>query len=418
MAGPESVRPDARRAHVDPRPAVRARDQGSGEPFPRGVGKCSRVVDHVGLEAGEPAVAFGADAQPGRHRLSRVRRRHVLATGEHQADGPVETQRRARHQWLDQHLLGAERAADRRRRDADPARREVEQRRERVAGVEQALRARCDHEGAVVIDPRRRSVRLDVALVDPRGDEAAVDHHVCGGERSGGVAVGDVVPLEYLVGAGIGGGLRVEDRLERLGIDEDGLGAIRRRGFRACDDQGDRLAREHGDVPCQRHGAPPIANRDDAEVVRCEDRDDAGHGEGGGGVDGSDPRVRVHGRHDPRVEEPSGRRLVCGEAGGARDLGERVGARSRDPDDAVGCAIPATVCHLRIVRVAGPVAPPDGPERTTRVATRSRGTRRDLPDRRQTSGHHPADSPESPTPGIYHVRPDPGRIGPSDQTGG
>ncbi len=261
----------------------------------------------------------------------------------------METQRRARHEWLDQHLLGAERAADRRRRDADPARREVEQRRERVAGGEQALRARCDHEGAVVIDPRRRGVRLDVALVDPRGGEAAVDHHVCGGERGGGVAVNDVVPLEYLVAAGIGDGLRVEDRLERLGIDEDQIGAIRRRRFCACDDQGDRLAREHGHVPCERHGAPPLASRD-AEVVRGQDRDDAGHRKGGGGVDGSDLCVRVHGRHDPRVEEPSGRRLVCGEACGACHLGERVGAWSRDPDDAVGCAIPATFCHPRIVR--------------------------------------------------------------------
>ncbi len=86
-----------------------------------------------------------------------------------------------------------------------------------------------------------------------------MDHDVRGGERGGGVAVGDVVPLEYLVGACVGGGHRVEDGLERLGIDEDGLGAVGRRGFRACDDQGDRLAREHGDVPCQRHGEPPIA---------------------------------------------------------------------------------------------------------------------------------------------------------------
>ena len=356
VAGPESVRPDARRAHVDHRPAVRARDQASGEPFPRGVGKRSRVVDHVGLEACEPAVAFGADAQPGRHRLSRVGRRHILAAGEHQTDGPAEAQRSARHQWLDQHLLGAERAADRRRRDADTAEREVEQRRERVAGVEQALGARCDHERAVVIDPRRGGVRLEVALVDPWGGEAAVDDHVCGGERRCGVAVGDVVPLEYLVGVCVGGSHRVEDRLERLGIDEDGLGAVGCRGLRACDDERDRLAREHGDVSCQRHVAPPAAARDDAKVVRREDRHDAGHGEGGGRVDGPDPRVRVHRRDDPRVEEPGRSRLVCGEAGGACHLGERVGARSRDPDYAEGCAVPATVCHLRIVRDASVIA--------------------------------------------------------------
>ena len=267
----------------------------------------------------------------------------------------METQRRARHQWLDEHLLGAERAADRRRRDADPARREVEQRRERVAGVEQALRARCDHEGAVIIDPRRRSVRLDVALVDPRGGEAAVDHYVCGGERSGGVAVGDVVPLAV-----------PRRRLHRRRPPRRGQAraARHRRGrprrhpsprLPYVRRPGDRLAREHSDIPCQRHGAPPIANRGNAEVVRSEDRDDAGHREGGRGIDGPDSRVRrlptrrrsARGgaRQEPSGLQRSGRCLS--------PLASESGARSRDPDDAEVSAVPATVCHLRILRCAG-----------------------------------------------------------------
>ena len=47
---------------------------------------------------------------------------------------------------------------------------------------------------------------------------------------------------------------------------------------------------------------------------------------------------------------------------------------------------------------------------------RGRRVTEGLIDPPPTPGHHPADSPKSPTPGIYHVRPDPGRIGPSGNT--
>ncbi len=117
-------------------------------------------------------------------RRGRVRGLEVLAAREHEADRPSERERRARRERLDERELAAERASERLGDDPDPARAAARRRGRAPRGV---TNEPCvlvgDDERARRLEPRRRHLRLDVRLVDPRRPERPLDDGVARRER-------------------------------------------------------------------------------------------------------------------------------------------------------------------------------------------------------------------------------------------
>ena len=171
----EAVRLDAVAADVVRLPAVRAGDQQRRDPLDAPAGIRAAVDDHARLDPGERPVGTRADLQMRDLGRCRVRRREVLGSREHEANGASQRERRARGERLDERELAAEGAAEWLGDHADPLERKVECSRELAARHERALRARRDDERAGRLEPGRADLRLEVRLVDPRRPERPLD---------------------------------------------------------------------------------------------------------------------------------------------------------------------------------------------------------------------------------------------------
>ena len=106
----------------------------------------------------------------------RVRRRRCPRAGRGRGGpGRPQDERRAGHERVDDEDLRAERAAQRRRPDAHLGDRQAEDLGELLADVEDALGRGRHGQDAVGLEPGRRGVRLEVALVDPVRAERRLD---------------------------------------------------------------------------------------------------------------------------------------------------------------------------------------------------------------------------------------------------
>ena len=155
--------------------------------------------------------------------------------------------------------------------------------------------------------------------------------------------------------AGLHRGLDVDDRGERLVLDDDRLGAVLRGGLRLRDHERDWLPGEDDLLARERLRRAVGAGRRDRKVGGGQDRDDAGDLEGAGAVDVDDAGVRLGREHEARVQEPvdvAVRRV----ARRARDLVGRVASRARDADDRVAhrssCARSRALSSARRARTA------------------------------------------------------------------
>ena len=320
--------------------------------------------------------------------------------------------------------------------DADPLEREVERARELVPRHERALRARRHDERAGRLEPGRADLRLDVRLVDPRRPERALGDHVAAGERRRDVSVlaGDAIEhvggellgrvvllpvvdacvdrlevaalLRLLDDAGerrtrLHRGLDVDDRGERLVLDDDDLGAVLGRRLGLRDDERDRLSGEDDLLARERLGRAVGAGRREREVRRQEDGDDTGYGQRGLLVDASDARVRL-GREDGTRMQQAVDVAVGREPGRAGDLVRRVDARPRDADQ--------RVAH-RVLRSRARVPRPERarrrPPRARAGTRRRRSGRRRCPPRRSASRGSPGGRTNgvAPTPVSATVSP-------------
>ena len=232
------------------------------------------------VDRGQRAVLARADSRWVTCAGRRVRRLEVLAAGEDEAHRAAERERCAGRERLEERELAAERAAERLRDDADPLERQPERAGELAARHERALRARRDDERSRRLEPRRRDLRLEVGLVDPGRAERPRDDGVARVERGCSVPELPVhgvedVPGELLLVAvllalrrrrrgstrgrrrprprrltrasgasGQHGASSVDDRRERLVLDDDRLGAVLGGRLGLGDDQRDRLAGE------------------------------------------------------------------------------------------------------------------------------------------------------------------------------
>ncbi len=213
--------------------------------------------------AGERPVRAGADLQARHLRGRRVRRLEVLGAREDEADRPPQRERGAGGERLDERELASERASERLRDHADALEREVERAGELPLRDERALRARRDDERARRLEPGGADLRLEVRLVDPRRPERPLDDRrrsrrtraptsplsrVMRSRTFAGELLRRVVLLA-VVDAGVDRlevaalvvrlldrarerrarlhrRLDVDDRRERLVVDDDGLGAV------------------------------------------------------------------------------------------------------------------------------------------------------------------------------------------------
>ncbi len=128
--------------------------------------------------------------------------------------------------------------------------------------------------------------------------------------------------------------LDVDDRRERLVVDEDSLGAVLGRRLRLADDERDRLAREDDLVAGERLGGSVRSGGRDREIGRREHGDDSGEGERRAPVDPANARVRLGCEHGPRVEQAVDVAVGC-VARRSRHLVRGVEARSRDADQCI-----------------------------------------------------------------------------------
>jgi hypothetical protein len=298
-----------------------------------------------------------------------VRRLEVLGARERDPNRSPECERGAGDERLDDRELAAEGAAERLGDHADALEREAVRPPELALRHEGSLRARRDDERPARLDPGRRDLGLDVALVDPRRPEGGRDDGVAGVEcrrRVAAVAahgVEDVsgeLLLLLVVLAAVGlrvnrlevpAGLRlvgdarerrarlhrpfdVDDGVERLVVDHDELGAVLGRGLALGDDDRDRLAREHDLRARERLGGAVVARRLDREVVRGQDGHDSLDREGCVLLHARDRGVSV-GRQDEASVQEAVHVAVGGEAGRPGDLLRRVDARASDSDHAV-----------------------------------------------------------------------------------
>ena len=286
--------------------------------------------------------------------------------------GRRERERRARGERLDEGELAAEGATDRLGDHADPLEREIERAGELLPRHERALRARRDDERARRLEPRGADLRLDVRLVDPRRAERALDDRIAGGERTRDVSVLARDPVEHVPGelllrvvglavvdgrlvTGVDGleiaalvvrlldharergarlhrGLDVDDRVERLVVDDDELGAVLGRGFGLGDDERDGLSREDDLLARERLGRPVGAGRREREIGGEEHGHDTRGGQRRVLVHASDARVRLGREDGPRVQQAVD--VAVGRIPRrAGDLVRCVDAGSRDADE-------------------------------------------------------------------------------------
>ena len=323
-------------------------------------------------------------------RTSQDRRRRgvahpeVLVPGQLDADRPAEHERRGRGERIDDQVLAAERATERRSGHPDGRHRPAEQAGQLPARVEGALRRAGEVEDAVLVERRRRDLRLEVALVDPARGEASLDDDVAARQGRRDVAAPKAVACRDVVRAGLVGrellGPAADRGMLRLGA---GRSRLPRRAARVGPAGRPVRTRARGRPPppaassrpttsgaasaaasrvsattsatgwpahrisFRANGSwtPVVALADDRQVGGGQDGHDAGDRERRRDIDPLDPGVGRHGEHGPGVEQAA-HLVVGGEPGLAGDLRPAIDTRDRAPDRA-GQGIRACVhrCH-------------------------------------------------------------------------
>ena len=153
------------------------------------------------------------------------------------------------------------------------------------------------------------------------GAQLALDHEVGGGECGVDVAGLEAAAHEHVVGrllvdhrgaAGSARRARVDDRRQRIAVEDDEVGGVLGEVAVGGDDRGDRLAVEADpvageerlgglDVGAQRRPRPQLAARD-LGIVAGHHRDHARRGPRGVGVDAADAPVGERAAHEGDVE--------------------------------------------------------------------------------------------------------------------
>ncbi len=159
-------------------PAVRPDGQHRGDPLDARFGEGAGVAQKPRLEAAQPAVACRPGADLEKRRRRRIAHPEVLVPGQLDADRSAEDEGGGRGQRIDDEVLAAERATERRAGHPDRRHRPAEQASQLPARVEGALRRAGEVEDAVLVDRGRRDLRLQVALVDPARREPSLDDDV------------------------------------------------------------------------------------------------------------------------------------------------------------------------------------------------------------------------------------------------
>ncbi len=145
----------------------------------------SGVADDVHVLGDEAAVVHDAAPEGDRLGVAGARGDELLLARKLQPHRAAGRQHEVADDVLDQHLLlGAERAADPGLEHADLLHRQPEQRRHHPAHVEGHLGRGAEHEALVAVQPARRDVRLDPAMLDRLDVERLLEDVVCGCERS------------------------------------------------------------------------------------------------------------------------------------------------------------------------------------------------------------------------------------------
>ena len=292
---------------------------------------------------------------------SAVRVEHLLARVE-DLHRPARLHRQLRHAELEREriALAAERAAEQRLDHAHLALRQPEHARQLAVHVMRDLRRAPDREVAVRVDARDRAVRLDGHVRGPRVPVRLAHDGRGPGHRLVDLAelqmdvLGDVPDLRPLVDLD----LRMLERV--LGREH------RRQHFVVHLHQPQRLVRrplvDGGDAG---HGIADVAHflhrerrlvlrpGDDAVLERQlgadQRRHHAGQRLGGARIDAADPRVRVRGPEDLRVQHPRQRDVVGVEPG---TVGLRPAVRfGKAGADAHG-TISLTVCAFESLGAA------------------------------------------------------------------
>ena len=288
----------------------------------------AEVRDDLDVQAGERAVLLGADLDVGDLVAAVVRDGHVLRARLDPLHRPAQLPRRPGEQDLlaVDLQLGAEAAADVGGDHAHAVLGHPELQREEELEEVRHLRGARDGElaGAVVGD---HAARLDRRARGAVVDEAALHDDVRVRERRLDVAAQR--PLVNLVRAEVvvheRGALerllRVDDRGQRVVVDEHVLGGVDHRVAVAADDDGDRVAdvlhrvlRQRpvdgrGDLDAGRHPGEREAGLE-VEVGAGEDGLDAGPRGGGRRVDRGDRGVRLGGAHEGGVQRAAGLDVV------------------------------------------------------------------------------------------------------------
>ncbi len=268
-----------------------------------------------------------------------IRRLEVLGARQREPDRAAQRERGARGQRLDEGELASEGATERLGDHADPLERKIERTGELPPRDERALRARRDDENPRGLEPGGAHLRLDVRLMDPRRAERALDDRVAGCEGTRDVSVLARDPVEHVPGelllrvvglavvdAGVDGleiaalvlrlldharergarlhrGLDVDDRVERLVVDDDELGAVLGRGFGLGDDERDGLTREDDLLARERLGGPVGAGGREREIGGQEHGHDARDGQSRILVHASNARVCLGREDGSRVQQ-------------------------------------------------------------------------------------------------------------------
>ena len=251
----------------------------------------------------------------------------------------------------DRHLLRvgrdlrAEPAADLRRDDADLRLLEAEDPRDRLPRGEGRLHGQPHREPARVrVGDGERAVRLHGGRRQPLVDEPCPDHDLrvlqragVGGHR---VLDGRVAPVlrEQHGGVRLERADGVDDRGERVVLDEDRLGRVHGVRPGIGHDHRDRLADEAHDAVGQDRTSErlrdvlDLVHRRESEVGARQHTDDARHPARLLGRDAEEARVRDEGSDEDGVEPSFGREVVQ-EPRGAREESGILDPQDRVPQD-------------------------------------------------------------------------------------
>lgn len=326
----ERVRDDVR--------AAGERDR-RGQRLGRGFGVRARVEQDLCLDLHQPPVGVRVMAVAQQRRVAVGVAEEGLLAGGGQLDRAAGAQGEQAERKLEAGVLAvAGRAGDTRDDDLHPLRFEAEAGGGEVAvgvrvgggGVDLHSAVGAGHGESGLGTDRGRVLAADA--VQALDDDLAGDVRVPVAQRD--VADQIAVGVQRFGGEGL---LRVGDRFEDLVLDGDGRGGEPGRVGVVGGDRGDRLAVVADQVGREDRAVddPAAVRALPGDVLVRDDGPYARHLDGGRGVDGQDPGVRVRGAEDRRPEQALGPE-VGRVREGALGLGARVGGRQRDAEAECG----------------------------------------------------------------------------------